>query len=189
MKMHMLFGFSLLLAFPVLLLGLSGCGSDGKGCQDQDGDAYFAQEGCGTTQDCDDTNPNAHPLAIEGPYLDPSCEDAVDNDCDGDVDENDSGCFACVDEDGDGYGALPSDFCTFPFWDCDDTNPNVNPGELEIPDNGIDEDCNLLTPTWPTPASTVGPGHSMLSAVVNVLLFALVPVGILLVLKRTRRKG
>ena len=42
--------------------------------------------------------------------------------------------YACpVDLDGDGYSA--------PF-DCDDANPDINPFATEIPDNGVDEDCD-----------------------------------------------
>ena len=43
-----------------------------------------------------------------------------------------------LDADGDGY--------TGDAGDCDDENPNVNPGVVETPYNGIDDDCDLNTP-------------------------------------------
>jgi len=64
-------------------------------CIDTDGDGYGspASLGCLHHQaDCDDTDGDVHPGAVEGPYGDPVCGDAKDNDCDGDLDAADAGC-------------------------------------------------------------------------------------------------
>jgi len=46
---------------------------------------------------------------------------------------------ACTDADGDGYFAESG--CGTSV-DCDDNDPNVNPGAIEICDDGIDNDCD-----------------------------------------------
>ncbi len=48
----------------------------------------------------------------------------------------------CNDNDGDGFGDPASPGCTYPYLDCDDGNPNINPLATEIPNNGIDENCD-----------------------------------------------
>ena len=53
-------------------------------------------------------------------------------------------CCPCIDGDGDGYGDPASSCCLFPELDCDDTNPDVNPGATEVCDNAIDDDCDEL---------------------------------------------
>jgi hypothetical protein len=50
------------------------------------------------------------------------------------------------DVDGDGY--------TVADGDCDDSNPAVNPGEREVPDNRIDEDCDGTVAVTPPPSYT-----------------------------------
>jgi hypothetical protein len=108
-----------------------------EGC-DEDGDGFCAVgmkcvKGKGCPKgcfDCDDTNPDVHPRAVE------TC-DGLDNNCNGVVD--DEGCQGCkmfyLDRDGDGYGVDGYGRCMCkpgpPFTalkggDCDDTNPRVN---------------------------------------------------------------
>lgn len=50
----------------------------------------------------------------------------------------------CTDEDNDGYVAKGTDFsqCSATGLDCDDMDPDVNPGATEICDDAIDNDCD-----------------------------------------------
>ena len=82
--------------------------------------------------DCDDTNADVNPSAIE------VC-DWIDNDCDTDVDDDDDsvtgGSTYYPDADGDGYGDSdsPTTACEMPSgyvtnnWDCDDTSRRLCP--------------------------------------------------------------
>jgi hypothetical protein len=97
--------------------------------------------------DCDDTSAAVNPNAQE------VCDPAnVDEDCDGVADDADDSATGqgtyYTDADGDGYGALPEIVvCNQPGGsttsnkDCDDTDPNANPGASEVCGGG-DEDCD-----------------------------------------------
>jgi hypothetical protein len=111
--------------------GLAGCvlltDEDRRAHTDQDGDGVAADS------DCDDTDP-AVGLAT------PEVCNAVDDDCDGDIDEG-----LRPDADLDGYGASTADGPCFVDWvpdssDCDDAEPTVYPGALERCD-GLNNAC------------------------------------------------
>ncbi|MFC1889112.1 hypothetical protein ACFL4G_05080, partial [Thermodesulfobacteriota bacterium] len=172
------------------------CSDDPCGCQDVDGDGFYAIDpvNCPEGDDCDDDpgqcGENCHPGGTEvcdgydndcdgqtdeeippipcplqggvcmgaqrecvdgdwsvcdyGPdyeLTETTCDDGLDNDCDTQADIDDPDCYICWDNDGDGYDdeACGGD-------DCDDGNPNVNPGMqgqdcLETPDS-VDNDCD-----------------------------------------------
>jgi Putative metal-binding motif len=68
-------------------------------CTDNDGDGYGNPESPNCPNpglDCDDSNPNVNPGAMEEPYDSGVCSDGLDNDCDGLVDIDDPGCWQCT---------------------------------------------------------------------------------------------
>ncbi|MEZ5055475.1 MAG: MopE-related protein [Saprospiraceae bacterium] len=108
----------------------------GAGVTDNDNDGYLSDV------DCDDNNPNVNPGAQE------ICNN-IDDNCNGQIDEGLLITYF-LDADGDGFGDINNsmDACSLPSGyttdntDCDDTNPQINPDATEIPDNGIDENCD-----------------------------------------------
>ncbi|MBN2020002.1 MAG: putative metal-binding motif-containing protein [Sedimentisphaerales bacterium] len=110
-------------------------------CDDFDGDGYspLGSYCCQFPEpDCNDTNPNVNAGISE------ICTNGIDDDCDGLTDCNDTDCY-CPDADGDGYGATASPCCPYAGIDCNDNDPNINPGATEICDNGKDDDCDGFT--------------------------------------------
>lgn len=120
---------------------------------DMDGDGYTGPHGEDSCEsddkpagDCDDGNRWVYPGAKE--YC-----DEVDHDCDGAVDEDawsDPPMYA--DLDGDGFGTDPVMGCTpgegvaEADGDCDDADPTVSPGVIEVCGNTRDDDCDASTP-------------------------------------------
>jgi hypothetical protein len=117
---------------------------------DADGDGYghsSPASGVSEGQDCDDGMAAINPLATDilGDGYDQNCDgtDGTDSDGDGeaseasggdDCDDDDSSVTSLSDGDGDGFS-----FCT---GDCDDTDADSNPNGNDIPDDGIDQDCD-----------------------------------------------
>ncbi len=148
---------------------------------DEDGDGYgddlVSTDACDPPSnyvdvagDCDDSDDTINPDADE------VCDD-VDNNCDGAVDEDAVDAVAWFpDTDSDGYGdeageiracAAPEGFVGIDR-DCDDTNPDINPGAAEVC-NDIDDDCDgtpdqdLATSMWYADVDMDGHGDASVS--------------------------
>ncbi|MCP4869012.1 MAG: hypothetical protein GY898_09885 [Proteobacteria bacterium] len=115
-----------------------------SGCDDLDGDGFCSPA------DCDDGDDTIYPGAEE------ICDDGIDDDCNGvdelsdndadtytdvlcggdDCDDDDDTLNPGIDADGDGYSICD---------DCNDDNgigAFINPGEEEVCDDGVDNDCD-----------------------------------------------
>lgn len=140
MKKLSLFAFVVAAGF---MTGVSSCDVD------NDSDGWTTEDG-----DCDDNNPSIHPGATE------VC-DGKDDDCDGQIDEDEinPAVVYYIDSDRDGSGGTSSFYyCSGAYpecaavsddalcaslqsGDCDDRNAAVNPGATETC-NSIDDDCD-----------------------------------------------
>lgn len=128
-------------------------------CTDNDGDSYAVEGGeCGLV-DCDDTDADVNPGAVE------DCTDSIDNNCNGLVDtldETAENCpLACTDTDMDNY-AVDGGICG-PI-DCNDIDDAVSPGSEEICDDGIDNDCDGTVDEGCDPACPDDDGDGFLDA-------------------------
>jgi hypothetical protein len=113
-----------------LVDGFADTDNDGTpNCVDGDADG----DGWGAALDCDDTDEDVHPGAVE------VC-DGTDSDCDGDlvdgfVDTDGDGLPDCAEDDADGDGVADAS-------DCAPLDAGIYPGNVEVPDDGVDQDCS-----------------------------------------------
>lgn len=103
-----------------------------------------------TPGDCDDSRNMVHPGMIE------QCSTPYDDNCNGDT--NDQNAYGCTlfyaDQDNDGFGVTSDARCycqpsgiyrALVGGDCDDSNPNVNPGRQEDCNTPQDDNCSGST--------------------------------------------
>jgi hypothetical protein len=84
-------------------------------------------DGFTSDMDCDDNDPYVNPAMEE------ICNDFMDNNCNGQLDEGCSG--GETDNDNDGFTIS---------MDCNDNDANINPNAMEICGDSVDNNCNVL---------------------------------------------
>ena len=126
--------------------------AEGAACmRDADDDGYGDSQppvGAVAGTDCDDGDPNNHALCAactdadgDGAYVTCDAYVTIDTDCD-DGDPNVfASCGSCVDDDKDLSFVGCDAYATVAGPDCDDGDPLRHPGEPELADDGIDNDC------------------------------------------------
>ena len=169
------------LLFPAFLSAmLVACEQD---ILDRDGDGQRSIAAGGS--DCDDANPAVYAGAIE------QCGNAIDDDCDGQVDESgDDAQLFWEDDDGDSYGNpdravlacdAPDGFTTNED-DCDDSDETTYPGAPDVTCDGIDQNCDgvpddqAVDRTWYPDKDRDGhgvPGETIVSCEDSVTGYAL----------------
>ena len=85
------------------------------------------QDGFTSDMDCDDNDPYVNPGMEE------ICDDFMDNNCNGQLDEGCSG--GETDNDNDGFTIS---------MDCNDNDANINPNAMEICGDSVDNNCNVF---------------------------------------------
>ncbi len=123
---------------------------DGFGDPDDGVTACAQPEGrVADNNDCDDEANDVNPTAVE------VCN-GIDDDCDLAIDDDDdsldwatrSTWYADGDTDGFGDASMALDACAAPSGyvadntDCDDAESSTNPGATDIPQDGVDNDCD-----------------------------------------------
>jgi hypothetical protein len=118
--------------------------------------------------DCDDSNPDVNPAATE------ICN-GLDDNCINGIDDGLVFTTYYADADGDNYGDANNSISNcetvngyiLDNTDCDDTNADVNPGAVEISNNGIDDDCDGDVDEFGVGVSAISTGPSSLTVFPN----------------------
>ena len=134
------------LLFSLVLMGKGPCTP--QDCVDIDGDGYGSPASAGCpyhSLDCDDTDPDVNPGVLESPDLGSACDDGLDNDCDGLIDDSDYSCLelffgTCADDPPPGAD-LPDPLPAYPG-----TCPEIVAGMNTITSSSVAREFMLVVP-------------------------------------------
>ena len=136
-------------AVSTALLGLclSGCGDQGSKIEDSVDTEEPAEEDLDTAVDILDSGVEP-PYGVgeldsdnDGFYSDDDCDDSDPFAFPGAA-ENESATECHRDADEDGYGDSTTNGDVTPGGDCDDSDATIHPAATDIPDDGIDQNCD-----------------------------------------------